>query len=399
MRCRFCNEELPDGASFCPMCAHSLVEKKEVALPSPYRKKISIIIAAAILICAAAAVLVWNLHRPEQYSGEADIRYKDYHLLLRNVSSDTFHWTTPQGTYSRTLAEGTQGAVPLQLYVYDEETEENKAGEFLSLLDHSEITAIPQGNGKTMDCSRPGANESFPKAALVSDIVYTTDCGANEIEWVFTMKNGDTITLREMVEIKTLQEITYTWEQVPLETTEDVQAAINDSKDETVLLTLVLPPDTAYEGNLSIGGSAVCLTGSENTVMHGKISVDTRQPQPASFQNISFEGADSGIEATVPFFAEECSFTESSTAILANNGAWPIVFGCTFKKCIVGIHFNSEEASAKSALYSGDSFIDNEVGVLLEKVPGPTDLHFEQCVFEGNGTDIDNKADIEVVFD
>ena len=40
MKCKFCNAELPEGISFCPMCAKSLADTEEIALPNPYKRKI-----------------------------------------------------------------------------------------------------------------------------------------------------------------------------------------------------------------------------------------------------------------------------------------------------------------------------------------------------------------------
>ena len=397
MKCRFCHAELPDGASFCPVCAKSLVDQKETPLPNLYIRK-SVRLAVLILIAVSVAgLMLWSRHRPGEYSGGADISYRGWHLLLRNTSADTSHWTTSQETYSRSLMPGTQAAVPLQLYVYDEESEENVAEAFLKDLEKSEIKAVPRPSGEEMECSRPGRNNSFPKAALVSDILFSTDCGTNDIEWSCSMKNGDTIVLHETIEIKALEDRTLTWEEIPLTTSGEVQAAIDSAEAGDALVTLVLAPDTVYEGDLRINEKVVCLTGSEGSVLEGMVSVGTMEPQPVIIENITFEGQGSGIVGTAPFFVQGCTFTGCRTAVCADNGSWPIVYDCAFRSCQAGIRFNSEETRAKSALYSGDSFVENETAVLLERVPGDTKLHFEGCVFEGNGIDIDNRTEVEVV--
>ena len=61
--------------------------------------------------------------------------------------------------------------------------------------------------------------------------------------------------------------------------------------------------------------------------------------------------------------------------------------------------FNSTSARAKSALFYGNSFIENETAILLERVPGDDVLYFVDTVFEENGQDIENRAGNTISFD
>ena len=56
-QCRNCGADLPEGASFCPHCAQSQIERQEVKPPRLWRKKALIAaLCAHVLVTAALAV-------------------------------------------------------------------------------------------------------------------------------------------------------------------------------------------------------------------------------------------------------------------------------------------------------------------------------------------------------
>ena len=68
--CRNCGAYLPEGASFCPHCAQSQIERQEVKLPRLWRRK-ALAAAACVLVLAAAALAVFLTRCPETYEGGA----------------------------------------------------------------------------------------------------------------------------------------------------------------------------------------------------------------------------------------------------------------------------------------------------------------------------------------
>jgi len=210
---RYCGAGLPDEASFCPYCAQFQAEKENVSVPVPKRSRI-IRLAVIALIVLAAAFLIYYHTKPKVIdSGSAEAVYhfgdSTWHFLLRNTVNDDIHWQTAQGTFSRMCTAGTQGAVPLQLYVYDEKTGDSAAAEFLNELSGSGLMAVPRGDAETMVCTNPETKPGFPIAALEADIVFDTYCGTNDITWTLHLKNRDTVVLHEVVEILTSPEKTY----------------------------------------------------------------------------------------------------------------------------------------------------------------------------------------------
>ena len=76
---------------------------------------------------------------------------------------------------------------------------------------------------------------------------------------------------------------------------------------------------------------------------------------------------------------------QSKALVVERLGAYQATWG-------VGLHFNSKEGSANHSLYNDNTFRDNGTAVVLEQVPTDLALNFIGSVFEGNGTDIDNRC-------
>ena len=100
-----------------------------------------------------------------------------------------------------------QSALPCQLYVLDQETGELAWEEFSEKVESCKVDTKPGENSRKVDYVEPVHNESFPNAAYVSDIIYTSDSGTNDILWNLTMKNGDTISLSTRLPLKSRQQL------------------------------------------------------------------------------------------------------------------------------------------------------------------------------------------------
>ena len=87
---------------------------------------------------------------------------------------------------------------------------------------------------------------------------------------------------------------------------------------------------------------------------------------------------------------EDCTFTGWKTGVLGYGDAWVNVIGCTLADNEIGFHFNSEGGAASHSMYNDNRFVDNGTAVLLERVPTDLTLNFQDSLFSGNGTDIDN---------
>lgn len=80
------------------------------------------------------------------------------------------------------------------------------------------------------------------------------------------MKNGDTLVLHEFMKIQTHPEASYSYENTPLETMEDLKALIAKIESEVspeAIVRITLAP-VVYEGDLELANRAIFLTGTAN---------------------------------------------------------------------------------------------------------------------------------------
>lgn len=81
------------------------------------------------------------------------------------------------------------------------------------------------------------------------------------------------------------------------------------------------------------------------------------------------------------------------TALLIFGNVWANATDCAFTNNGIGIHYNSTDVSPSDSRFTGNIFTGNGTGVLLENVPAAElTLDFGQCLFENNGTDLDNQC-------
>ena len=92
-------------------------------------------------------------------------------------------------------------------------------------------------------------------------------------------------------------------------------------------------------------------------------------------------------------WTENCRFTGWKTAVLAYGSAWVNTTNCTFEDNETGIYYNSEGNSGSDTRFTGNTFRGNTTAVLLERVSAKLQMDFKDCLFEKNGTDIDNRCE------
>ena len=182
-----------------------------------------------------------------------------------------------------------------------------------------------------------------------------------------------------------------------METLADLQALVDELAEAAEpydKLNLFLPPVT-YEGSLVMEERPINLYGSEEngrrTTFTGTLRVASRDSWITYIQGIDFVGDGGvGISASARLWVEDCTFTGWKTGVLGYGDAWVNVIGCTLADNEIGFHFNSEEGAASHSMYNDNRFVDNGTAVLLERVPTDLTLNFQDSLFSGNGTDIDN---------
>ena len=191
-KCRNCGADFPEGASFCPHCAQSQIERQEVKPPRLWRKK-ALIAALCALVLVTAALAVFLPHRPKTYEGGASVTYTDqdgtYELFV-GTSLNSIEDKQPEEKRTLSLSVDETSYLPAMLGVYRNGTPVDPEA-FLAKVERCILEAFPNENG-ALDIAEPRYNEMFSAAVLETDVVFTGASGTNELVWTLTMKNGDT---------------------------------------------------------------------------------------------------------------------------------------------------------------------------------------------------------------
>ncbi|MCI8678740.1 MAG: zinc ribbon domain-containing protein [Lawsonibacter sp.] len=404
--CPHCGAQLPDTASFCPHCARSVNQRKEIHPPRRLPRRV-IRGALLALALAALALTAWHYTRPRVYdNGTAEVIYTDsdgsYQLLL-NHFGDRFQ---PMTDYAEEVEEGTTSNKPSRLFINHMDTGVNAKEVFLRKVETITVELLQGGDSpEPWQYTEPQATDYDPEAARASILTYTDRSGDMELRWTIRMRNGDTIRLYQRMALGVVPTRHFYPEDVPMDTVDDLQTLV-DEVNETItsdVIVYIHLPAVTYEGSLLLEQRSMNLIGSEGsdgtrTTFTGTLQATAQKGYICQFQNLSFtgDGEGVGVSASARINFSDCQFTGWRTGVLCYGNSWVNIKNSVFEDNTVGFHFNSTSNNRSDHMYSGNLFQRNSTAVLLESVPGDQALYFEGTRFSRNGTDIDNRCGHEV---
>lgn len=402
-RCINCGAELPEDASFCPHCAQSQIEKAEAKPPRLWRKKALIALVCVILLVLAVLTCVLY-HRPKTYEGGASVIYADedgeYEILASFVSSDLAN-RVPEEQRTISLSANETSCLPALLGVFQNgELADTEA--FFEKVESCTLEALPNEKG-ALQISNPIYDTVFSPAARECDVIFTGESGTNELIWTLQMKNGDTIRLKQTLEVIPLVHQAFTPEDAPLETMEGLKALLDRINTEVPADTIVdiyLPPVT-YTGNLTVVSRAVnfygCNDGSGRTTFTGTLSVRTDSPSNMMLCDLDFAGSGgTGLSSTASTLIFGCSFSGWDIGAAVQDGGMIGVENCVFQNNGIGFRYDTANYSFFKTGFPDCAFQDNGIGVQFARLPGTMALDFAFTVFSGNTIDIDNPIEYPI---
>lgn len=402
--CPHCGAQLHENASFCPYCANETNQRTQLTPPTPFPKKILYLLIILSLLFAAVSGIFF-LTRPATYDGQAEVMYKDnngeYQLLL-GYSNDRY---TPVPEITQNAEKGEQYRFPVCLFINHEESGANAKEVFLKKVESITAEFGPSDSEENpLTCTKPAAHDYCTDAARIVFVDYIGDQNAAEETWTITMKNGDIIRLHQQVNVNLIKTYDYYPDTSAMNTTEELQTLLDDIAEtvEPSAIVNVHLPAVTYRGTLAMEKRPVNLYGNTDgesrTVFTDTVRVASTNSYITYIDNVDFVGSSTsvGVSANARLHLTNCSFSGWKTGVLGYGYAWVNIQTSRFTDNETGFHFNSKGASVSHTLFTGNEFIGNQTGVLLESVPTDVTITFDECKFAKNLKDIDNRCNQDI---
>ena len=398
-KCPQCGADLPAEAAFCPECMAILNERKTAEPPKAKKRRWPWLVLAAFIAAAVTAALLLHGRNVKVDNGTAQVEYAGYTVIASFNGNRS--GVTKNSEKNVSLPAGSEINTITRVFVLD-------AGgnivteDFRALVESAELTLETlSGSGDTVDVLAWGVYDDFPEQAYTGEIHMLGADSTQRVVWTLHMKNGDTLALYQTLYVSEQQTITFTSEDTPMATAEELTALvkkIDTELDKNAIVEVYLPAGT-YDCGLEIKGHAYNVYGAVNadgtpaTVFTGTVSVSTEDPGFVELSNLSLRGSGGvGLDATAAVEMKNCAFEGFDTAVMVHNGAFVHPTDCAFRGNAVAMDFNTVTVHFDSPDFDGNTFEDNGTALLLESLPKGETLQLDGCVFRGNGTDIENRS-------
>ena len=341
--CIKCGAVLPEEASFCPCCTASQMERRSVVAPPSNggrkRRRVWLCTALALLLAGAG---LWALagggaavgydppvpdpQQPDSLEGtlkqdSGQVWYDGadgtlYHVFA-SFSPQPDGGGMPASHRKELLLRGEEGSSPLCLFVVKaDDREADVRAAFSALVERHTVQAVAQ-EGDACVVDEATDNYAAAGALYAHEHHVTSKCTYNDIIWTLYMKNGDEITLRQVVECGEQPVQSYSWEDTALDTTEDLQALLDRLAEEVSFETAVTVylPAVTYDQPLTIRRPVKLVAHDDGTIFTSPVTVgrlpeNTAVDMHVVLQNCRLRGnGGTGIKAQAPTYLNRCEIS------------------------------------------------------------------------------------------
>ena len=404
--CPSCGASLAGNASFCPHCAQDIHTRRSVQIPvrrwlRPLRWAV---VLAALLLLAA---ILYDAVTPDVYDSWGELTYtmdgNPYHLVL-TFRNDTM----PEPECIVKVEEGESYERTSKLFITHVETGVDAGRMFDQQIASTYVRLLQPGDSPSPVTWEQPVYQDTPavEGLMHTPLTFTgRSQGPVEVEWILSMKNGDTIRLHQKLIFEPVETLDFYPEDYPMDTIEDLRALVDRIEEEVPLPTVVnlhLPP-VWYKGGLTLDGRPINLYGSvdeqnRRTAFLGPVAVTPEDGKRSNVKNVEFRGDGAGTGLTVEADAriENCGFYGWDTGLLVGGVHWADPVGCWFEDNGVGFCFDSAGDYFNYNSFGGNTFLRNEIAVDLVRVPRAKEINFRNCLFSGNGGNIRNPSDYPI---
>ena len=429
-KCMSCGAALPPDAAFCPCCTASQVERRPMAPPRTGRKR-----RRTAWLCGGAAALaaavLWaaqplpapppdtpEVSEPQGLDGamEADFCQTWYegadgrlYHVFACFSPQPDGGALPASHRRLMQPAGAPGTSPLCVFAEDAEDSRLDARDaFAALVDRHTVVAVPAEGSASCIIYEETQSYADAGALFAHEHQIDSSCTYNDIIWTLYMKNGDEITLRQVVECQEQPAATYSWEDIPLTTTAELQALLDRLTEEVSAETdvTVLLPAATYDEPLHIRRAVQLQAHADGTTFTAPVTVEClpesmEVDMHVVLQECRFLGqGGTGVTAHAPTYLQRCWISGWDVGALAADNGWIWVQRSEFSRNGVALCIDTNGSSSWSSDVNNGSFVRNDTAVRLVEIPGDwMTLRLRSCTFYGNTTLLDNVGGVRAELD
>ena len=456
-KCVQCGADLPDGASLCPYCAASQVERHTVSPPRRInrfrlRRVIMTAVVTVSLVGSATAIVLGTraIREKERQEAEAaalaeqqaqqeaventdpldalleslaipeeaeptplpgDVAegaeypyYIEYtaqdgqtYLLFAGLPVLNYDAASPKGQWEGWAEEGAQcGATPVLCAKRPGELPCPR--DFDALVVSYRLEEITGNASVWLEKTDLSGWYNYAGGLLQSYMVNAIGpAGRAVLRWTVEMKNGDVIYLDQVMDVSLKKEITVDGTIAPMDDAAALQRVIDavEPLSLTSRYKVILHlPAAIYTESIHFRGNLTVTGRGEETVFTAGATVEDTAPQ-IFLRDVTFEGQGGvGLAALRPVLLMGCRFSGWDTAISVKRFTTIGADFCLFTDNTVGVEIDT--------LFEGRQSLGvcelyrNETAVRVVHMSRGNSMWINKCTFGENGTDIDNPEDYNI---
>ena len=304
---------------------------------------------------------------------------------------------------------GAPGTSPLCVFAEDAEDSRLDARDaFAALVDRHTVVAVPAEGSASCIIYEETQSYADAGALFAHEHQIDSNCTYNDIIWTLYMKNGDEITLRQVIECSEKPQKTIRWEDTPLNTAAELQAVLDGEaerlSDETDLTILL--PNVTYTEPLTIRRPVTLQAHYDGTEFSAPITVMHMPSSEVTDIHVVLKGlcirnpgerTGTGVTAMAPVYLNECWISGWEQGAVAADGGWIWVQRSDFTRNGTALCIDTTQSSSWGGNLIGGNFVRNGTAIEALRLPGVwMTLFVDDSTFNGNDTVLSGPAAAQI---
>ena len=175
-KCPDCGASIPEEASFCPVCASSINQRREPEPPGRYLSRKTMWIAAILLLAALMGAGIYAFNRPKVYEGAGEVFYSDSEGSYQLLTNYTLDRHEPMELLDTAAGAEERYRFPSYLYINYADSGIDATDIFMEKVNSADFEILqPEDSKSPIKWSDPEPMDINKEAALISLVDFTRE--------------------------------------------------------------------------------------------------------------------------------------------------------------------------------------------------------------------------------